>query len=369
MLPLEIIFYIFLVSSALLLLYHLTALIALGFYKYKYETHNLSVSVVVSAHFEYANLQKLIPTLLEQKHQHFEIVIVDDKSEDGSYEYLQEMSSKHDQLKFVRIDHTPDHISDKKYALTLGIKAAQNDIILLTDADCVPASDEWITKMTAPFADDKVNIVLGASVYQRESGLVNIITRIETLYTVLSYALFALLGNPYMGVGRNLGIRKSFFMEKKGYGKYQGLLGGDDDLFVNEHAKASNTRLVMKSSASTCSRSKKTWKDYVIQKKRHMSVGKFYRLKDRMILGAIILIKIIFWLTFFTVIVTDYSINEILIAFISVLVSLLGVLFVLKRKIGESTKLWLLPILDIIYLICYLSIGLKVKFTKKVKWS
>src|SRR5690606_33778770 len=122
----------------------------------------------------------------------------------------------------------------KKYGLTLGIKAASHEWILLTDADCRPNSRRWIRSMSRYF-DEDTQFVLGFSPYRATAGLLNLFIRFETMLTAIQYFSFGWLGNPYMGVGRNLAYRKSKFLEEKGFNNFLHVTGGDDDLFVNQH--------------------------------------------------------------------------------------------------------------------------------------
>src|SRR5690606_12086614 len=104
----------------------------------------------------------------------------------------------------------------KKYAITLGIKAAKYDWILLTDADCRPNTNQWINAISSRFVGDK-DFVLAYSAYEQRAGFLNLFIRFETLFTAIQYIAYALAGNPYMGVGRNLAYRKAVFLENKGF--------------------------------------------------------------------------------------------------------------------------------------------------------
>ncbi|MEP2023260.1 glycosyltransferase, partial [Reichenbachiella sp.] len=224
-------------SLMVLMMYWLVILIKILGYKSNAKKQ-YPVSVIVCAHNELDHLKKLIPILLKQSHADFEIVIVDDRSDDGTYDYL--LGNQSDKLKFARVDQVHDHINAKKFALTMGIKAASNDIILLTDADCLPVSENWISQMTGSFRKD-VQYVLGVSPYEKSKGLLGQFIQFETQWTAMNYIGFALAGNPYMAVGRNLAYRKSSFLDHKGFSKIQHITGGDDDLIVNDHATKSNT--------------------------------------------------------------------------------------------------------------------------------
>jgi cellulose synthase/poly-beta-1,6-N-acetylglucosamine synthase-like glycosyltransferase len=367
----EICFWVFIVSSAILILYYSLTLFAIGRYR-KPEPRNYSIpgiSIIISAKNEIDNLQLLIPTLLKQDYPNFEIILVDDKSSDLTYDFGIGLMQDEKRFRFIRIDNTPDHIHNKKYAITLGIKAAKFDHILLTDADCFPSGNSWIQEMSAGFSDDNKIFVLGFSQYKKEPGFLNRFIRFETLLTAHSYVGLGLLGKPYMGVGRNLAYRKSFFLSKNGFGKHQKIIGGDDDLFVNGHTNRRNTGFVISPESIVTSYPKKTWGDFMRQKTRHLSTGKYYKLSDRLILGLIAITRAIFWISLFCAI---FAIDKLLfvgIGFILTIATLMFSLKVLIKKTGEEDSVWSMPYLDFTYIFYYISIGLKVLFTKKIKWN
>ena len=154
-----------------------------------------AVSVIVAAHDEEENLRELLPLLLEQDHSEFEVIVVEDRCNDGTYDYLLEATKQNLRLKIVRIVQKPEHIHGKKFALTLGIKAAKYDWVLLTDADCRPASKSWIRLMSEQ-AVGPTQLVLGFSPYLRYPGLLNSFVRFESFLTGIQFIGLALLGKP-----------------------------------------------------------------------------------------------------------------------------------------------------------------------------
>jgi glycosyltransferase involved in cell wall biosynthesis len=255
---------------------------------------NKPVSVIVAAHNEIENLKILVPLLLKQNYPEFEVIIVDDRSEDDTYLYLLSEQRKDVRLKIVRIDYTPEHISHKKYALTLGIKAACYEHLLFIDADCLPVSEKWIALMLNEWQNGK-EIVLGFSPYIKQKGFLNWIIRYETTFTAIQYFSYALAGLPYMGVGRNLGYTKGLFLRSKGFNKHLKIVGGDDDLFVNANATAQNTAICIHPEAHVLSYPKTTWHSWKTQKNRHLSVGKFYKKKHILLLGWQNAMHALFW--------------------------------------------------------------------------
>ncbi len=238
---LEIVVFIYFGVAAIQIIYWIAFMTALGRKKDARQSDgSLPVSVVICAHDEEENLRRLIPVLLAQDYPKFEIVIVNDRSNDNTFDMLLEETGKDHRLRMVHVSNAPPHVNGKKYGLTLGIKAAQYEWILLTDADCQPKNERWLRAMTAGFEQDK-KFVLSYSPYYREPGFLNAFIRYESVFAAIQYLSFALLGNPYMGVGRNMAYRKSFFLEVKGFNNFLNVTGGDDDLFVNQHARGKET--------------------------------------------------------------------------------------------------------------------------------
>lgn len=260
------------------------------------QTPEEGVTVLVAAHNEFQNLKVLIPKLFEQDYPKFDVMIVNDRSTDRTKRLLEEMMAIYPKLRSVTIKYTPSHVTSKKFALTLGIKVSKNDVILLTDADCIPDSDQWIRKMTAPVRQDGKTFAIGYSGYQEKSGPLNRWIQFETILTALFYLSFGLWKDPFMGVGRNLCYRKSFFLGVKAFKGLWHLEGGDDDLFVNNYATGKNSTIVIDPKATTTSIPKETWKEYLIQKKRHLHAGKYYRSEDKRKIGLYSISHALFWI-------------------------------------------------------------------------
>ena len=234
------------------------------------------VSVILCAHNEAYNLSQYLQALLTQDWPEYEVIVVDDGSEDDTRAIVESFMARDPRLKMTFVPLGARVGSTKKLALTLAAKASQYDYLLLTDADCVPESDQWIAQMMHGFAGNK-DIVLGFGPYFYEKGHVNRLVRFDTLFNGLHYLGAALCGHPYMGVGRNLAYRKSFFFESGGFTQLMTSRAGDDDLFVNHVATKKNTAVVLSRESFTWSPSKSTMKEWWQQKRRHLSVSPNYR--------------------------------------------------------------------------------------------
>ena len=243
----------------------------------------LGVSVILSAHNEGDNLSNYLQALLTQDWPEYEVIVVDDESEDNTRAVVESYMVRDPRLRMTFVPYGARVGSTKKLALTLAAKAAKYDYLLLTDADCVPESNQWIREMMKGFApvekgeQKSKDIVLGFSPYFAEKGHVNKLMRYDTLFNGLHYLGAALCGHPYMGVGRNLAYRKELFFESGGFTKLMTTMAGDDDLFVNHVATKANTAVVLSRESYTWSLTKKTMKEWWQQKRRHLSVSPAYK--------------------------------------------------------------------------------------------
>ena len=360
---------LFIVIVSIQIIYWLIWLIGVSKIKSaKNSTSDHGVSVVIAANNELGNLEKLLPLLLKQSYSLFEIIIVDDRSSDGSYDYLLDQSNQHSNIKILTVNELPDHLNGKKFALTLGIKAAAYDQIMLTDADCKPISENWITTFASSWVE-KTSFLLGFSSYEKRPGLLNYFIRFETILTGIQYLASASIGKPYMGVGRNLSYSKTLFLSKKGFHGFQDLMGGDDDIFVNKYATGSNSSTVLQAEASVVSVPKTTAKSYIVQKTRHLSVGKHYSLKSKIILAIFTLTWILTWgLIPFEILSTQNLLLPGVLLFSRYI--LMGITFVIfSNKSGAKLNLLGLMLLDFMFVVYYFVTGIRTLFIKRVKWS
>lgn len=305
----HIVFFFLILISLTLLFYYLYFFRRLAFFKAKEkrESQQHPVSVVVCARDEEENLAKNVPGLIFQKYSStLQTIIVNDNSQDDSKYILQELNRVFKVLTIIELKNEAQFIAGKKYPLAVGIREAQHEILLLTDADCVPASENWVFQMQDAY-EEGIDIVLGYGAYQKLPGFLNKVIRFETFHSALQYMSYALAGQPYMGVGRNLSYKKSLFLNNKGFASINHLPGGDDDLFINKVATKTNTAIVTDPAAHTLSTPKKTWKEWRRQKTRHFSAAKYYKPRHKLLLGLYSIAHFCFYpLVIATAIVYDW---------------------------------------------------------------
>lgn len=255
----------------------------------------IPVSVIVCSKNESENLRNNIPLWLAQDYSNFELILVNDASIDDTLDVIEHFAENDSRVKIVNVVNNEAFWANKKYALTLGIKKAKNNHLLFTDADCKPASNNWIQEMICQFSNEK-QLVLGYGAYAKSNGFLNKLIRFETFMTALQYFGFAKIGMPYMGVGRNLGYTANLFYENNGFMSHMYIRSGDDDLFVNQAATPSNLAICDSPESFTISNPKRSWKSLFRQKRRHLTTATHYKLSHKLTLSAFYLSNVLFWL-------------------------------------------------------------------------
>lgn len=343
-----VVFCVFALVVALQLYYHWWFFRRIAFYipapKSKTQTH--PVSVIVCARDEAANLARNLPGVLVQTYPTtHEVIVVNDNSVDESKYVIAELQKNFKNLQHVPLTHEAKGIPGKKYPLSIGIKEARHEIVLLTDADCVPATEFWIQKMQDGY-EDGIEVVIGYGAYHKKPGLLNKLIRFETFQSALQYLSYALAGIPYMGVGRNLSYKKGLFFKVKGFSSMNHIASGDDDLFINKVATKSNTAIVIDPEATILSEPKKTFREWFNQKTRHFSTARFYKPLHKFLLGLYTLSQFLFYPAFVgALLLFDWRI--VLGVFVLRMISFFSVYTRSLKKLGEADLGGWLLFLDI----------------------
>ena len=347
-------YYIFLFSKALL-----TA---------SASTDQPPVSVVIAARNELKNLQENIPSILHQNYPNYEVVVINDCSFDGTQDYLDELSKSEPRLKVVTLEIDERFQRGKKFALTMGIKAAAHERLLFTDADCKPQGDEWISSMAKSFREN--TITLGLAPLTTNNSLLGSIIKYETLHTAVQYLGYANRDMAYIGVGRNLYYTKSLFFANKGFASHQHIMSGDDDLFVQQASLSASVNTVTAKESFTYSPGPRNLKAYFKQKIRHLSTGKEYSAKSKRWLGIYSLSHLGLYLTCILFI----SLNpEIWYIGLAVIILKWIVQWIIIGKIalhmGTKKVAYALPYYDILYTLFLLIFGIAQVFIKPKTWN
>lgn len=365
------IFLIIFYSSLLIQLIYLWIIFSrLAFYKQKRKSDQYPpVSVVICAKNEYYNLEKNLPFILEQDYPVFEVVVVNDTSDDESDFLLMQFMRNYQNLKVVHFRENVNFFKGKKFPLSIGIRCSKYDNIILTDADCKPLTKNWLKSIQSNFTE-QIDIVLGYGKIGEQRSLLNTLIRFDTLQTAINYFSFALIGRPYMGVGRNLAYKREIFYKNKGFISHYKIKSGDDDLFINKVANKKNTAIAITSESQTISEAKQSFNEWVNQKRRHFTTGKYYKFSSKLVLGLFSFSQYLFFITF-VFLLNDF--NNTFWTLISLFIlRIFSQLFIYKRvmnKLSEKNLLLLIPFYEIFFMIFNPLILILNTISKPNKWK
>lgn len=328
------------------------------------------VSVIICAKDEVYNLRQYLPLFLAQDYPNYEIIVINDGSTDDTEDYLDMMKKQHPQLKTSFVPHGATNLSTKKLALSIGIKAAKNDWLLLTDADCMPESKSWISGMVRNFTPT-TEFVLGYGGYLEQKGWLNKLIKYDTLLIAIQYMGMAYAHKPYMGVGRNMAYRKSTFERLNGFAGTLNLQSGDDDLLVNRGGDMINCRIETDSTSVTWSVPHKRFSTWLHQKERHLSVSNRYTWESR---ARLLLEPLTRGLMYATVIVAAIGgqLLTLLLAIFLLLFRYGVLLYIVNRSakiLGERKFYFLLPLFDILLPLISLKFLLFGKKNRDLVWK
>ncbi|NOG57986.1 MAG: glycosyltransferase [Bacteroidetes bacterium] len=321
------------------------------------------ISVIIAGKNEAENILRYLPLVLKQDYPTFEIIFVDDHSTDDSLSVLNKFVDEK-----LKIYSNLNENKGKKSAIKFGISQAKHELLVFIDADCWPNSEAWLKHISMAF-QDKTEIVLGHGAFSKKPGFFNKLIRYENLMVAIQYFSLALIGKPYMGVGRNLAYRKTLFENSSGFENYKALRSGDDDLFVNENANSENVSIAILPESHTQSEPVLNFKSYFFQKRRHLEAGTKYKVQDRYRLALIGLSQLFFYAMFIYLII--FSEQKILVITLFVF-RFLAQLFVMRgivKKLGEKDLLPYFPLLESIYIFLIFLIGASTWVWKIDRWK
>ncbi|PHR72193.1 MAG: glycosyl transferase family 2 [Lutibacter sp.] len=367
-----VVLYAFLIITFIQLLFYIGIFGRFSFTKTPKATSEIPtipISVIICAHNESENLQQFLPSFVNQKYSNYELVLINDASSDDTLEIMESFQTAHPtKIKVVDVVANEQFWRSKKYALTLGIKASTHEHLLFSDADCKPVSEHWITEMASHFTKEK-SIVLGYGAYQKTSNSwLNKLIRFETLFTAIQYFSYAKIGLPYMGVGRNLAYTESLFFSSNGFSNHMHIRSGDDDLFVNKNATSQNISLSYVTDSFTLSEPKKSYKEWIHQKRRHVSTASHYKPIHKFLLALFYISQILFWILASILLITTFQWKIVLgIILFRILIQYL-VIGTSAKKLNEKDLIIWAPILEMFLILIQMSIFIKNTVSKPTHW-
>lgn len=328
----------------------------------------IPVSIIICAKNEADNLENNLPFFINQNYKALEIILINDCSHDDTLDIMERYQTNHpDLIKIVNVAPNEQFWGSKKYALTLGIKAASNEHLLFSDADCKPISNNWVFEMTKNFSPDK-QLILGYGAYSKiRNSFLNKVIRFETLLTAIQYFSYAKFGMPYMGVGRNLAYTKSLFFKANGFVNHMKIKSGDDDLFVNQIATKRNTAICYSPESTTISDPKKSFKEWFNQKRRHITSASHYKFKHQFLLGLFYCSQFLFFaLGTFLLMIYQWELIVPLIA-LRYVAQFISFAYAAK-KLNELDLLFFTPVLELFLILTQISIFITNLISKPTRW-
>lgn len=362
------IFLCFCMAAFVQLIFILSIYSRLAFHKNKkQDPATPPVSIIIAARNESENLFKHLPFILEQDYPEFEVIIVNHQSMDDSQYILDAYSQQYKHLRTINVERSKHLKYGKKLPITIGIKGAKFEHLLLTDADCLPKGNQWLKSMASHFSD-KNEIVLGYGPYRKEGGFLNKVIRFDTAWIAMNYFSMAKAQLPYMGIGRNLAYTKNVFDKTRGFKSHYSLSSGDDDLFIQEAAKKKNYTINTESDSYTYSRAASSWKQWMKQKSRHYTTADKYQVIKKLMLG-IYPLTLLMMVVSFVILLFDFNfLWSVLAIFCFVLIIKWVIIGLAFKKLGESKFIVWMPLLDIAYAILTPVMYYSIDKTDKNKW-
>jgi len=356
-----------LLSLALISFYYAYFFLNLNSYKSIVSDFSEPISIIICAKNEFQNLKYKLPAILNQDYPNYEVIVVNDQSVDDTAVLLKEFEKKYPKLVVVTIEKHINKRAGKKLALTLGIKTAKHEHLLLTDADCLPNSKTWAMQMCSNF--NSADIVLGYGGYKKKKGLLNKLIRFDTFNVAQQYLSYALASQTYMGVGRNMAYKKSLFFENKGFANHLHIASGDDDLFIQEIANKNNVSIEINEKAHTTSAVIEKWGEWAYQKRRHISTATLYKTKFKVLLALYPYAQFLFWTSLLLLFLLKTPMQ-----FCTILLGLkIFFSYLVNYKAMKALKVmdlyWIHPFYEIVYL-CIQGIFVLLNIiSKPKKWS
>jgi len=370
MLVLDILFYSFVVIVCIQVVFYGIIFGSFAFNKPVLNSKTaIPISVLICAKNEAKNIKHYLPAILEQDYPNFEVVLINDASHDETLEIFEDFQKKYKNIKIVNVKNTEAFWANKKYALTLGIKAAKNNHLLFTDADCKPISKQWISEMASHFSKENT-IVLGYGGYEKiKNSFLNKLIRYETVLTAIKYFSFAKIGSPFMGVGRNLAYHKNEFFKSNGFINHIDVRSGDDDLFINEVASSQNTSLCLSKESFTLSTPKLSFKTWFRQKRRHISTANRYKFSHKALLALFYLSQILFWVLSILLLITLFNWQFVVSLIVLRLIIQFLVVSFSAKKLNDLDIIFLLPFLEVFLIGFQLTIFITNLISKPNYWK
>lgn len=320
-------------------------------------THFPGVSIIICVKNEAENISSLIQLILDQNYHEFELIIIDDHSQDQTWEIISDYTFKNPKIRVYKNPKV-----GKKPGIIFGIDQAKNSWLLFTDGDCTPSHKSWIQSMVEHASESKI-IVLGYAPYFKANGWLNKLIRFECVFNTIQSFSGVLLGIPYMGVGRNLLYHRSISDPLK---MRLDLAFGDDDLLVNQQATSKNTTFATPVNSFVYTHAQKSWSSYFDQKRRHFSSSLYYNLRSKLFISIFFISFFLFYFTLIILFMNEYVWLTFSLYLIKIIISW-SIYSKCSNNWNEKDLIPIYPILELQYLL-FLLVQIPFLFIPKKSW-
>lgn len=213
------------------------------------------LSIIIVTCNQGSLLRRNLPFVLEQDYPAYEVIVVNDNSNDDTAEILESLKQHYPHLRTTFTSDSARRISHRKLALTLGIKGARGEWVVFTEPQCCPAGNKWLRALTEPIIGTShnqkaVDAVVGYTRMEHSGGFASTVRVAENMLRNVRLLCSALTHTAYMGYGSNLAYKRELFFRNKGYSAHLNLERGDDDIFVNENIAPVKIRAAVEADAS-----------------------------------------------------------------------------------------------------------------------
>ncbi len=333
------------------------------------------ISVIVAARNEEKHLTSLLNSLLAQEYpqDRFEIIVVNDHSVDNMDYILENFSKKYPQIKYITITEELPYLIGKKRALTEGIKHAQGEVLMFTDADCRPGKF-WVSSMNEVFARG-FDVVVGYSPLKCQSKsfdkrIIYILKKLERL-AMFTFSAGSIGWNwGITATGRNIAYKKKVFESLKGYEGIGHIPSGDDDLFLQKISKSHSCKIGFATHPDSyvLSVEEKSHSQTFQQEKRRGSKWRYYPALIKFVSLLAFIFLLLLFITFILALAGVVTWRFFLIVFLAK--SFFDLLILLRGAtiFREYVSLLVFPFVEVLYAPYFVIFGLLGTFSK-YKWK
>lgn len=363
-----VLFYIFVAVTVIQSLYYLYfSFFAFEKNKSQLINKNIPISIIIPVKNEAENLTNYIQNLLKQNHSNFEIVLINNASSDDTLDVIENLQKQHSNIKLVNVKNTEAFWGNKKYALTLGIKAASYEHLLFTETTSIPISKNWISEMVSSFSQEKTIVIGYKKLKLKRLSISNLLFRFDNVINTVQSFSFAKFGNAFNGDSSNFGYTKSEFFKVNGFINHMNLFIGESDLFIKDASTNKNTSTVTTINSFVQSSTDYSLKNWFSEKRKKSIITSLYKFKHKLFLHLFKITKALFYSLAVYLVILNWKITTpVILAYFLIQYIVIGKS---AYKLHEKQVLFFLPILDICLILLQITIFISTRISKPTHWK